>query len=123
MCPAGHDIPPLPSPAPRPPAARPQPARSSAPCPLDPLEIVFFVTAGTTKNQLDGNNSFQLLSCLDKLEAAKLGGTEADDDSELLLPATAQPIIDTMKALLKVVEGTMGHGLNPEYKGLISTYR
>ena len=36
---------------------------------------------------------------------------------------TAEPIIKTMKALLKVVEGTMGHGLNPEYKDIIATYR
>lgn len=83
----------------------------------------FSDTAGTTRNQLDGNNSFQLLSKLDKLEAAKLGGPEAEDGSELLLPVTAEPIIKTMKALLKVVEGTMGHGLNPKYRDLIATYR
>ena len=81
-----------------------------------------YALAGTAKSQLDGNNSYQFLNSLGKLQTAKLGGTEAPEDSELLLPASAQPIMDTLAALLKVVEGTMGHGLVPNYAELIEEY-
>ena len=81
-----------------------------------------YALAGTAKSQLDGNNSYQFLNCLGKLMTAKLGGTEAPEDSELLLPASAQPIVDTLAALLKVVDGTMGHGLVPNYSELIEEY-
>ena len=77
---------------------------------------------GTASNPLDGNNSYQFLTSLGKLLTAKLGGTEAPEDSELLLPASAQPIVDTLAALLKVVDGTMGHGLVPNYSELIEEY-
>ena len=69
---------------------------------------------------MDGNNSFQLLTSIAKLKSAKLAGSE---DGELLLPATAKPILATMEALLAVVEGTMGHGLDPAYKELIASYK
>ena len=58
-----------------------------------------YALAGTAKSQLDGNNSYQFLNSLGKLQTAKLGGTEAPEDSEPLLPASAQPIIDTLTAL------------------------
>ena len=78
---------------------------------------------GHDNNQLDGNNSFQLLSKIEKLKEAKLAGSDAPADGELLLPATATPVLDTMDALLAVVKGTMGHGLDPAYKELIAKYK
>ena len=86
------------------------------------MYCIVHTLTGTASNPLDGNNSYQFLTSLGKLLTAKLGGTEAPEDSELLLPASAQPIMDTLAALLKVVDGTMGHGLVPNYAELIEEY-
>ena len=80
-------------------------------------------SSGHDSNQLDGNNSFQLLSKVDNLRKAKLAGSDAPAEAELLLPAIAAPILATMDALLAVVKGTMGHGLDPAYKELIAKYK
>ncbi len=64
----------------------------------------------------------QFLSSIDKLKTARLAGLDAEADSEPLLPVAAQPILNTMAALIAVVKGTMGHGLDPTYKELIANY-
>ena len=79
--------------------------------------------SGYDSNSLDGNNSSLLLKAIPKLRTAKLGGPEAGEDGELLAPPTAGPILDTLSALLTVVQGTMSYQLDPLYREYIASYR
>ena len=63
------------------------------------------------------------LSKLEKLREARLGGKEAAPDSLPLIPPAAHPVLDCMGALQKVVKGTFGYELDPDYPELIATYK
>ena len=62
------------------------------------------------------------LAKLDKLREARLGGKEAAHDSPPLIPLAALPVLDCMAALEKVVKGSFGYELDPDYKQLIAIY-
>jgi hypothetical protein len=72
---------------------------------------------------LDGNNAMIFLSKMDKLREARLGGKEAAPDSPPLIPPTADPVLDCMDALQKVVKGSFGYELDPAYPELIAGYK
>ena len=80
------------------------------------------IPLGYESNSLDGNNSSLLLKAVPKLRTAKLDCPEAAEDGELLAPPTAGPILDTLSALLKLVQGTMSHTLDPLYKEYIARW-
>ena len=63
------------------------------------------------------------MKAAEKLGTAKLEGTDAAADGELLAPPAAHPIMETLAALLKVVQGTMSHKLSPRYKEYIARYK
>ena len=71
---------------------------------------------------MDGNNSMIFLSKLEKLREARLGGKDAAPDSPPLIPPAAHPVLDCMGALQKVVKGSFGYELDPDYKQLIANY-
>ena len=62
------------------------------------------------------------LSKLEKLREARLGGKDAAPDSPPLIPPAAHPVLDCMGALQKVVKGSFGYELDPDYKQLIANY-
>ena len=47
---------------------------------------------------------------------------EAAPDSPPLIPLAAHPVLDCMAALEKVVKGSFGYELDPDYKQLIANY-
>jgi hypothetical protein len=59
---------------------------------------------------------------VEKLLSARLGGPQAPQDSEALLPDSALPIVETMMAFADVSEATMSHTLDGNYRRLIAKY-
>ena len=59
------------------------------------------------------------MKAVDKLRVAKLEGPGAAEGTELLAPPSVGPILDTLSALLKLVQGTMSYSLDPNYKNFI----
>ena len=79
---------------------------------------------GYEANSLDGNNSSLFMKAVEKLREAKMEVPEGtEDEGEPLVPPSGGPILDTLSSLLKVVQGTMSHQLDPSYKEYIASYK
>ena len=64
------------------------------------------------------------MKAVEKLREAKMEVPEGtEDEGEPLVPPSGGPILDTLSSLLKVVQGTMSHQLDPSYKEYIASYK
>ena len=94
-----------------------------------PSLVHYSYVTGRDNAKLDGNNAKRFLDMVAKLKQARLQWSELGvsglarlQGDEPLVPAEAQPVLDTAELLHAVIDGTMGDSLKPNYKELIAEY-